>query len=413
MILSTCRASCVVLAIVSCAASAEEVFRLPDGPLPINPTAQAVAPNPLDFLMQREMKKRGAVGAALAVTHGGRLVHARGYGYADLQTLESVRPTSLFRIASVSKTITATAILQLIERRKLSFTDKVTDVLELEPLVNPEQTPDTRIDQVTIWHLLTHSGGWDPEVSFDPMSIDTRVRTARSLGIATVDVRPEHIVRYMLGQPLDFDPGTRYAYCNFEYCVLGRIIEQVSGQSYEEYVKKNVLARLGITQMRIGTCESQPGEVQYYLPRVEDGETREGEYASANEIAGPIDVYESAGGWTASVVDLVKFASDFDNPRRSKVLRFETVTAMFSRPGGSLGLDEMGRPKDRYYGFGWYNIWKEGRQTTCHGGSLRSSKAALYRRPDLVDWAVLFNTPKKEVGSTISAEIQNVIDEML
>jgi len=194
---------------------------LPDGPLPITPAAAAQQLNEFDRTMIREMQDRGAVGGALAVTRLGKLVHARGFGYADLEKKEPVQPTSLLRIGSISKTFTAVAVLQLVQRRKLGLDANVTDVLTLEPVLAAGREPDPRMRQVTIRHLLNHSGGWDRDVSFDPMNLEPRAKAAKSAGVTEKEVRPEHIVRYMLGQPLDFDPGAKYAYSNFGYCVLG------------------------------------------------------------------------------------------------------------------------------------------------------------------------------------------------
>src|SRR5882762_2994830 len=81
--------------------------------------------------------------------------------------------------------------------------------------------------------------------------------------------RPDAIIRYMLRKPLDFNPGERYAYSNFGYCVLGRLIEKISGQRYDDYVKDHVLRPLGITRMQLGHTlpgERADGEVTYYEP---------------------------------------------------------------------------------------------------------------------------------------------------
>ena len=76
-----------------------------------------------------------------------------------------------------------------------------------------------------------------------------------------------NVIRYMLSRPLDFDPGTRYAYSNFGYCVLGRLIEKLSGVAYEKFVQEKVLAPAGIKRMRLGASldgKQAPGEVRYY-----------------------------------------------------------------------------------------------------------------------------------------------------
>ncbi len=111
---------------------------------------------------------------------------------------------------------------------------------------------DERLDDITIRHLLQHRGGWDRDKSFDAMfrSVDF----AKALGVDP-PAGPDTIIRVMLGKPLDFDPGHRYAYSNYGYCLLGRVIEKLSGESYEQYVKTKVLAPIGVTAMRIGATQ--------------------------------------------------------------------------------------------------------------------------------------------------------------
>ena len=257
-------------------------------------------------------------GGALAVAQDGRIVYARGFGYADRDKKEPVQPDALFRIASVTKPLTAVAVLQLVERGKLDLDDKVFDVLGLKAPRGPKAKFDDRWKKVTILHLLQHRGGWDRDKSFDPMFRSPTI-------CEELKVEPpadqDAIIRYMLRQPLDFDPGERYAYSNFGYCLLGRVIEKVSGSGYEEYVKKEVLAPLGIRRMRLGKTlrtGRAPGEVRYYAPGKGDG----GHGAALGKPvplpygAWCLEAMDSHGGWIASAEDLVRFAAAFDDPEK-------------------------------------------------------------------------------------------------
>src|SRR5690606_22434583 len=100
-----------------------------------------------------------------------------------------------------------------------------------------------------ILHLLQHRGGWDRDKSFDAMF--QSVRFAQTLGIDS-PAKANDVIRAMQSVPLDFEPGERYAYSNYGYCLLGRVIEKFSGQSYEDYVKEHVLAPTGVTAMCVG-----------------------------------------------------------------------------------------------------------------------------------------------------------------
>ena len=250
-----------LLALVEFAAG-QVAIELPGGETPVTGTAQENL-RPLDRMMLGFVKEHNVPGASLAVTKDGRLVYARGFGYADLARRLPVDPTSLFRIASVSKPITAAAVLQLVDKSLLGLDDPVVGLLQLQPFVQATGRIDPRLDGVTVRHLLQHTGGWESgQTGFDPM---WRVgEIAEAMGLSS-PCHPAQIVRYMFGRPLDFDPGARYAYSNFGYCVLGRVIEKKSGQPYEAYVKQQVLLPLDIRDMRIGSSwRPYPNEVTYY-----------------------------------------------------------------------------------------------------------------------------------------------------
>ena len=194
-----------------------------------------------DELMTAFMREHKPPGAALAVTYHGRLVYARGFGHADLEKHEPVRPASLFRIASVSKPFTATAVMQLVEQGKLQLDERVFPLLKLQPHLERGARLDPRWHEITVRHCLQHTGGWNRDKSFDPMSAETAEQVAKALRVP-LPVHPRQIIRYTMGKPLDFNPGTAYAYSNFGYCVLGRVIEAVSGKPYHEFVREKILA---------------------------------------------------------------------------------------------------------------------------------------------------------------------------
>lgn len=372
---------------------------------------------PFDTLMLTFMRQNEVPGAALAVTRNSRLVYARGFGWGDLEQREPVEPDSVFRIASISKPITAVAVLRLIETGKLQLDDHVFKLLDDTPANRPNSKPDRRLADITVRHLLLHAGGWDRSRSFSPMGLKGTTKIATALGVPPPG-RPADVIRYMLGEPLDFDPGSRMAYSNFGYLLLGRVIEHVSGQPYEEYVKQEILARADITQMRIGGTAREdraPKEVTYY-----DGQNRtktalfgprEGEQLPL-PYARSIEIMDAHGGWIASAVDLVRFASALDVPHHGKILAPDTVRAMFKRPGGLLGFTADGQPKASYYASGWaVRPVGMGRRNTWHTGQIVGTSALLVRRHDGLNWAVLFNTHANPDGKALADLIDPKIHE--
>ena len=219
-----------------------------------------------DELMATFMREHKPPGAALAVAYHGRLVYARGFGFADVEKHEPVRPASLFRIASVSKPFAAATVTHLIEHGKLKLDERVLPLLKLEPHLERGARLDPRWHNITVRNCLQHTGGWNRDKSFDPMSAGTAEQVAKALKVP-LPVHPRQIIRYMLGKPLDFNPGTAYVYSNFGYCVLGRVVEAVTGKPYHEVRAGENSRPLGHSQHAVGQESSQgpcPGEVKYY-----------------------------------------------------------------------------------------------------------------------------------------------------
>jgi N-acyl-D-amino-acid deacylase len=313
------------------------------------------------------------------------LVYARGYGCADIGSKSQVEPISLFRIASISKPITAVAILQLVEQGKLNFDDKVFEILKYEPHLEEGATFDGRHAAITIRHLLEHRGGWDRDISFDGMFRSAQF--AAALNVAA-PAGHEEIIRCMLGQKLDFDPGERFAYSNYGYCLLGRVVEVKTGMPYERYVQVNVLKPIGIRSMCIGKTRlagRAEDEVHYY-------HLRRGLSVFAEDLGQRVpwpyggwhhESMDSHGAWIGSAVDLARFAVAFDDPSKCKLLKPESLQEMHARPPGLAGFDKEGKPKDVFYSLGWSNrVIGDDKTSHWHTGSLPGTAAILIRRHD-------------------------------
>ncbi|QDV81594.1 serine hydrolase domain-containing protein [Planctomycetes bacterium TBK1r] len=367
-----------------------------------------------DRMMRDFMTEHRVPGASIAVTDRGKVVFARGYGYADIAQQQPVQPDSLFRIASLSKPITAVAVLQLIEQGKVTLDDKVFDVLDFESDIASTEEFDERLREITIRHLLEHRGGWDRDVSFDAMF--------RSTGFADqVGTEPpadqQTVIKAMLSQPLDFDPGQRYAYSNFGYCLLGRVIETLTNQGYEAYVQQHVLAPLGVTSMRIGATRLEgraENEVRYYQPG-----TGKSVFASdrGEEVPWPygawyLQAMDSHGGWIASASDLAKFAAAFDDPDQCPILSRESIEWMDRRPPGLAGNDADGKEKSRYYSLGWSNrTVGPGKVNHWHTGSLDGTATIMIRRHDGKNLIALLNARVSPSASHLGSAIDRLLHQ--
>ena len=361
------------------------------------------------------MEKHRLPGASIAVTNGGKVVFAKGYGYADVAVNEKVHPDSLFRIASISKPITAVAVLQLHERGKLDLDDSAFMLLDMNEVFDNAEKIEKRLRDITIRHLLQHRGGWDRNASFDAMF--RSVTFAEKSG-ADPPADQQAVIHAMLTQPLDFVPGERYAYSNFGYCLLGRVIEKLTGQSYESYVKQNVLDPIGATQMRLGATRLEgraENEVRYYHPG-----TGKSVFQSDLKQMVPhpygawnLEAMDSHGGWLASATDLAKFAAAFDDPANCPILSEKSINLMHQRPPGVAGHTHEGSEKPVYYSFGWSNrVVSDGKLNHWHTGSLPGTASILIRRHDGKNFVALMNSRVSPVSEHLGREMDQLLHQM-
>ena len=335
-------------------------------------------------------------GLSLAVGQQGKLVHAVVSGMADTATQKPVTTSTLFRIASLSKPLTALVIAKLFEREKIAASTPIHSYLGLPPAKDP------RWEKITIEHCLQHSGGWDRAQSFDPMFHSATI--CQKAGIP-YPAMPWDIIRHMLEQPLDFDPGSRYAYSNFGYCLLGRVIEKATGMPYEESTRKEILAPLGITSMRLGKtlrANSLPQEATYHDAKARRSPSRMAKGPDVEEPYGAwcLEAMDAHGGWVASATDLLRWAMVLNPNSKPVLLKAESMSKVVAKPSFPATDNAI------WYGWGWqvrevkkgsYNLW--------HTGSLPGTGSILVRRHDGLSWAILTNTNANPAGKSFATVI--------
>jgi uncharacterized protein (TIGR03437 family) len=341
------------------------------------------------------MQANHVPGASLAIARDGRLVLARGYGIADVEQRQPVQPESLLRFGSIGKTITSIAIMKLVEAGKL---DLDASAFALLPDIHPRsgRVGDTRIGDITIRNLLTHSGGWDAALSGEPIAWPLSPQIASAMGVA-YPPSPTSIISYMLDRRLDFDPGARFAYSNFGFLVLGRVIEKVSGQPYAEFVRLQVLAPLGIERMRQGRTQLSlraPGEVRYYdypgaplfdslMPGVN------GRVAEPYSGIVALESVDAAGGWIASAIDLTRIFTMLDGWGAPALLTRESIQQIVTPV---FPTDASSSSEQLFEGLGIFVSSSGADAIWENGGGLFGTAAFACRPRNGWAWAVIFNS---------------------
>jgi CubicO group peptidase (beta-lactamase class C family) len=201
------------------------------------PLEQAMA----DFLAAHRFEA-----GTLAVMKDSKLVFRQGYGWRDTNFTTVIHPDNLFRLASVSKMLTASSIYKLIAAGKITTSTKIYDYLGMAPWNGV--LGDSRITNITVQNLLDHSGGWNQYTSpvGDPMFRTIMASTNMGLNYPAAAT---NVIAWMFSKPLEFTPGTTNVYSNLGYSILGRVIEKASGKPYMDYIQQDLLGKAGLTNI--------------------------------------------------------------------------------------------------------------------------------------------------------------------
>jgi len=324
---------------------------------------------------------------------------------------ESTTPASRFRIGSISKLLTATAVHALAEDAAfdLALTDRLVDHIDLTPSVDLDgdavvQTPDEQIVDITVLNALQHRTGWNcrdetkPHHMGDPSAADFRiVDTHASAGVdVSLPIGLEHIIGYTASHPLAHRPGTTKNYCSVGYIMAAEIVAAVTDLPYVDVVTDRVLHPAGMTATQPGrtrVSDRLPDEVRYadHSPSVGDSVMDEGErvarpYGASFNIENRL----ASGGWVATASDLTAFGRAF--------LRGDLV----SDPAEIMAANR-----------GWPDHFAKREGSTGHTGSMQGSHAILMcfgaddENPLLREacWSFLFNkSPPRDIPHPLTGE---------
>jgi CubicO group peptidase (beta-lactamase class C family) len=315
---------------------------------------------------------------SVAISRNGQFVFDQGFGMGDSKQLELVNMSSLFRIANVSVPITSVTIFTLIEQGKLNPGDKVFGSSGILGTKYGKAPYKQYVTDITIDQLLTHTcGGWPADAS-DPMLRFNSWDQAKLIGWTLENV------------PLTSPPGQNWAYSNFGYCLLGRVIEQVTGQPYANYVTSNILAPCGITDMRIAgnsLRQRAPNEVVYL-----------GQY-SEDPYKINVARMDSAAGWLATPSALVQFLDHVAGSGNIPGMLKPQTIRMMTTPCPVFPATSGGK-----YARGWM-VDQDGAGNWWHDGSLPGSTTLVTRTATGLCWAALANTrtePHAQIDTAMS-----------
>jgi CubicO group peptidase (beta-lactamase class C family) len=353
----------------------------------------------LDASINRFIKKWGVTGASVAVALNGKLVYAKGFGFSNKEQNEEMQPYHLLRVASVSKLITAVAVMKLIEDGRLQIDQKVFGVNGILNEPNFANYIDQRVEQITVKNLLNHTGGWTSRWG-DHLFMHESI--ARQMNIE-LPVGKEDIIQFALAKRLHFQPGSRSSYSNLGYLILEKVIEKVSGIPYESYVSDNLLKPIGVMDAFIAYNYDSlryPLEVRYYeVPEAEKVPAFDGEPNLLLKSRGGNDIrlLGAAGGWVISSVSLVKFLIAIDPDSDQKIISAKSANLLAETEPGIHPL-------------GWRWISSDG--SKWRTGSFAGTSALAISRSDGFTFAFITNT-SPWVGARFPYEVNRMMSSSL
>jgi CubicO group peptidase (beta-lactamase class C family) len=301
----------------------------------------------IDAFVTEQMKRHGVPGLALAVVDGNQVIFMKGYGKAD-QTGRPITPQTPFILASVSKPITAVAVMQLVDAGKIELDAPVQRYLPEFRLADPVAS-----SQITVRHLLLHTSG------IPNTACDTRIN-AETLAEYVAELRTVK---------LDSLPGTRHDYCSGNYNVLGRIVEMISGQTFGEYVQQNIFTPLDMQQSFFSEKQAQDAEMTNGYQWLFGLSIPTHHRYNTSQLP--------SGYMISSAEDMSHFLISQLNQGRyldTQILSGESISAM--------QISGTKRGEDGGYGFGWVIAPKGGVPAVWHDGVNVNFHSLLLMEPE-------------------------------
>ncbi len=326
--------------------------------------SQVACADQVDQYLKSQMKEHRIPGIALKIIRNDKTIKTATYGLANLELNVRVKPETVFEIGSITKQFTAAGIMILAQEGKLSVDDKISKYLKNTPAA---------WSNVTIRNLLTHTSGIKSYTGLDGFQVWRHLTQAQFI---------ETIGR----QPMDFQPGDSWKYCNTGFSLLGYIIENVSGENYWDFMRERIFQPLGMS----ATTRRQASLI---IPNRASG------YEQTNHVwmnrDSDLTAIFSAGAIASTVGDLAKWNAALDGER---LLTAATKEQMWT----PMKLND-GKPTK--YGFGWFLATVEGHKNIGHGGSTSGFSASIQRFPDDRLAVIMLSNTDEEIATTLAKKI--------
>ena len=301
-------------------------------------------------------------GATILVAKDGKTIYRKAVGKSNLELDVDMLPENVFMLASITKQFTAVSILMLEEQSKLSLDDPITKFIPDYPTLGKT---------ITIRNLLNHTSG-----------IKSYTGIGNLVEVARTDMSLDELIDYFKNEPMDFDPGEEFRYNNSGYVLLGKIIEVISKDTYENFIEKNIFERLGMENSSYGNNR------ELIKNRVEGYEQNENGYVNASYLS--MSIAHAAGALTSTIDDMLKWQNALATNKMIK------ATSLDKAINGS----ELNNGEHIGYGFGLGEMNLKGSKGYTHsGGIFGTSTNGIYLIDEDVYVIGLSNCSCNDIGA--------------
>lgn len=285
----------------------------------------------IDKIILNEFKDKNGPGGVFMVTKNGKPIYEKAFGKANIELNVDLTTESVFQLGSMTKQFTAIAILILEEQGKLDTKQAISKYIPDYPSG----------DSITLHHLLTHTSG---------IKDFTRMKSLKD--IAQKEMTPKMMVDFFKNEPVDFKPGEKFDYNNSGYVLLGYIIEIVSGETYEDYIKKHIFEKVGMNNSRYNTDRQIISKRAYGYQKKESG--------YVNKTVINFSIPFASGALMSTLSDMLKWQNALN---QNILLKSENSQKAFSKY-------KLNNGEEFTYGYGWHIKNIKGTSSREHGGSI-------------------------------------------
>lgn len=325
----------------------------------------------IDVTIEKFIKEQRISGLAVGIIKQGKIIKVKGYGYSNLEHHSPVTESTVFKIASVSKQMIVASIMRLIEENRLKLNDTIPKFFAGAP---------TSWNKITIRHLLNHTSGLQRESpAFQPMIVQ-----ADSI-----------LIKAAFKDPLRFETGTKWQYCNLGYFMLADIIRQISGKPFPKYMREDVFLKYGLSN-------TQTTSLSAVIPQRADGYVLYGKDSILN--AENYIALRPSGAFQSTIADMLKWEMLM---QKNQLLAERNWQLMWNDTVETTLPALESSPV--FYGYGWNVSTYKNRKLVFHAGILPGFRSIYYRFPaDKTAIIILANTEPSELAP-LAQSITNLL----